>query len=119
MQDELSAHSFKLVALSKDTVEEAAAHKARDGLSMSLLSDPKLDVIKQYGVEHHKAIEVSTGRVNLFGLHLALVPSIKTMAVPTTLLIDEQGIVRWIDQADDYRLRSDNGRVLEAVKANF
>ena len=84
-----------------------------------LLADPMLKVIRQYGVEHHKAIEVSTGKMNLFGVHLAMVPSVKTMAIPTTLLIDEEGIVRWIDQTDDYRLRSHNERILQVVGATF
>jgi hypothetical protein len=41
------------------------------------------------------------------------------MAIPTTLLVDEDGIVRWIDQADDYRIRSDTARVLTAAAEAF
>ena len=41
------------------------------------------------------------------------------MAIPTTLLVDEGGVIRWIDQADDYRLRSSQERVLQAVKEAF
>ena len=119
METALAAHNVKLVALSKDSVQSANMHKTRDGLGMTLLADPELKVIRQYGVEHHKAIEVSTGKVNMFGVHLAMVPSVKTMAIPTTLLIDELGIIRWIDQTDDYRLRSHNERILEAVESNF
>ncbi len=114
MADQLSQHGVTLLALSKDSAKEAANHKQRDGLNMQLLSDPDLKVIKQYGLEHHKALEFSTARFTLFGIPLALAPSVKTMAAPTTLLIDEERIVRWIDQADDYRIRSDNQRVLSA-----
>lgn len=117
MKDELAANGVEVIALSKDSVETAATHKQRDGLSMTLLADPTLGVIRQYGLEHHKALEASTGKVNLFGVHLAMVPSIKTMAIPTSLLIDEGGIIRWIDQTDDYRIRSHNERVLQAVEA--
>lgn len=119
MKDQLAAHNVEVVALSKDSSEATATHKVRDNLSMQLLADPMLKVIRQYGVEHHKAIEVSTGKMNLFGVHLAMVPSVKTMAIPTTLLIDEEGIVRWIDQTDDYRLRSHNERILQVVGATF
>ena len=119
MRAELAANNVEVIALSKDDVNTAAAHRKRDSLSMPLLSDPDLKVIRQYGVEHHKAIEVSTGMVNLFGVHGGLSPSIKTMAIPTTLLIDEDGIIRWIDQTDDYRLRSHNERVLQAVETAF
>jgi len=37
----------------------------------------------------------------------AFTPSFKAMAIPTTLLVDEKGDVQWIDQSEDYRLRSD------------
>ena len=119
MQPELEEHGVSVVALSMDTVEEAATHKARDGLSFTLLADPKLDVIRQYRVEHHKALGFDTGKLIVGGIPLAFTPSFKTMAIPTSLLVDENGVIRWIDQTDDYRLRSDNTRVLEAVTSAF
>ena len=119
MQADLDEYGVNLIALSKDTVEEAAIHKTRDGLKMTLLADPKLAVIRLYGVEHHKALGFNTGSFTLFGIPLALTPSFKTMAIPTSLLIDEHGVIRWIDQTDDYRLRSSNERVLQAVKGAF
>lgn len=119
MKGELAAHGVELVALSKDTVADAAFHKQRDELTLTLLADPTLAVIRQYGVEHHKAIEFSTGRFTIAGIPLALVPSFKTMAIPTSILIDETGTIRWIDQSDDYRLRSDNSLVMGAVQRTF
>lgn len=119
MQEELSQFGLSVIILSKDTVEEAAIHKERDGLSLQLLSDAKLKVIRQYGVEHHKAFGFDTGTFTVFGIPVGFRPSFKAMAIPTTLLIDENGIVRWIDQADDYRLRSNNDRVMSAVKEVF
>ena len=105
--------------MSKDTVDEAAIHKSRDGLKMPLLSDANLGVIRKYGVEHHKALGFSTGTFTLFGLPLGCTLSFKTMAIPTTLLIDEDGVIRWLDQTDDYRLRSSEDRVLDAVRRAF
>ena len=116
MKPELQAHGVTLVALSKDDVADAARHKQRDGLTFTLLADPKLDVIRQFGVEHHKAVEFSKGGFSLLGIPLALVPELKTMAIPTTLLVDADGVIRWIDQTDDYRLRSANDRVLAAIR---
>lgn len=118
LRTELRAHGVEVVALSKDTVADAAKHRIRDGLSMTLLADPELDVIRRYGVEHHKAVEYSKGRFTLFGIFpLALVPQVKAMAIPTTLLVDESGVIRWIDQSDDYRVRSSAERVFEAIEA--
>jgi hypothetical protein len=41
------------------------------------------------------------------------------MAIPTTLILDEDGIVRWIDQAEDYRLRGDRTRTEGALREAF
>lgn len=119
MKDDIAQHGVEIFALSKDTVDDAAKQKKRDRIHFTLLSDPQLVVIKQYGLEHHKAIEFSTGSFTLFGIPLALVPTVKTMAIPTTILVDEDGIVRWIDQADDYRIRSDNSRIVTAIDDVF
>ena len=119
MQAELDAYGVEMIALSKDTVAEAAIHKERDGISMTLLSDENLDVIRQYGVEHHKAFGFTTDTFSFFGIPMSTQPSFKTMAIPTTFIIDEAGIIRWIDQTDDYRIRSDNKRVLDAVQSVF
>ena len=119
MEAQLSQYNVRVIALSKDSVERAAFNKTRDGLSFPLLSDPALDVIRQFGLEHHKAVEFSTGAFTVFGIPLAMVPSFKTMAIPTLLLVDENGVIRWIDQAEDYRIRSDAARVMGAVKSAF
>ena len=119
MKDRLAEHGVQVIALSKDSAEDATRQMRRDGLTFTLLSDRRLDVIRQYGVEHHKAVEFSTLRLVLFGIPLALVPKFETMAIPTSLLVDEAGVIRWIDQTDDYRLRSSPQRVMQAVREAF
>ena len=119
MKDQLGRYGVSVFALSKDNVEEAATHQKRDGVELLLLADPKLEVIRQYGVEHHKALGFKTGNFKIMGIALGFVPSYKTMAIPTSILIDEGGKIRWIDQSDDYRLRSDPDKVMAAVKEAF
>ncbi len=119
MQPELEKQGISVVALSKDTVEEAAIHKKRDGLSLTLLSDAKLEVIRQYGVEHHKALNFTTGTFTIAGIPLSFAPSFKTMAIPTSMLVDEKGVIQWIDQSEDYRVRGDDARIREAVQRVF
>ena len=119
MLPDLEAYGVRVIALSKDSVAEAAIHKTRDNLSLTLLSDPNLDVIRQYGVEHHKALGGITDSSKMFGIPLAAPTGFSAMAIPTSLLIDENGVIQWIDQSDDYRLRSSNSLVLEAVKSAF
>lgn len=117
--DEFAKYNISVVALSKDTPEEATIHRERDNLSVKLLSDAKLKVIRQYGVEHHKSYGFETGTFKILGVPISFKPSFQPMAIPTTLLIDEDGIIRWIDQAKDYRIRSDNERLLPAIESVF
>ncbi len=94
----------RMVAISPDTVEEAAKMKRKLGLGFTLLSDPSLAVIDLYGLRHDKGLAAAPGRKIM-----------RPLAIPTTFVVDADGIIRWIDQAEDYRVRSDAGRVLEAV----
>ena len=121
MVPELEKMGVHIIALSKDIPSEAALNRSRDGLDFDLLSDPDLSVIRAYGVEHHKALGQSKNpKSTIGGLALGLAPfSFQAMAIPTTLLIDENGVIRWIDQTDDYRLRSSTDRVKAAVKQAF
>jgi len=119
MTPELQKYSIDIVALSKDSVEEAAIHKNRDSLNFRLLSDPTLKVIRQYWVEHHKALGSTTWNFTILGIPFALDLSFKAMAIPTSLLIDEKGVIQWVNQSEDYRLRASNTAVLQAVKDAF
>ncbi|WP_147378768.1 peroxiredoxin family protein [Motilimonas pumila] len=110
----------KIVALSNDAPMAALKHQQRDQLTHLLLSDPELKVIKQYGVEHHKALGGDgASSLTLFGLPFPTKMKYKPMAIPTSILIDEKGIVRWIDQAEDVRLRASEEKLTAALKDAF
>jgi alkyl hydroperoxide reductase subunit AhpC len=115
----LAEYGVTVVALSKDTVEQAAAQRVRDGLSFSLLSDPELTVIKRFGLLHEGAIVFRTFLVGSLRFPLGWPIGFKQMAIPTTLLLDEQHVVRWVDQADDYRVRGDESRTRAALLQTF
>lgn len=121
MKSELDKCNVQVVALSGDAVEEAHSHKERDNLNFTILSDPELTVVKQYGVEHHKALGGDTKDVafSIGGIPIATKFKFKAMSIPTSLLVDENGVIQWIDQSEDYRLRASKGAVLGAVKSAF
>lgn len=111
-------HGVSVFALSKDNQDEAKAHKERDQLGfVTLLSDPKMKHIRSFGLEHHKALEFKTW--NVMGIPLGVPGGFKSMAIPTSILVDEDGKVRWIDQADDYRMRGDLQRIQDALHNTF
>ena len=117
MRPLLDRYEVKTIALSKDSVEIASQHRKRDGLSFTLLADPALKVIEQFGLIHQSGLEFKTFFV--LGIPLGYPTGFRRMAIPTTFLVDRDGIVRWIDQADDYRLRGDVERIRQALQSVY
>lgn len=94
-----------MITISPDTVDDTRALKNDKDLGMTMLSDPDLDVIERYNVRHDKALASDPNRKLR-----------RPLAIPTTFFFNEAGRLEWIDQAEDYRVRSDADRVLKAVK---
>lgn len=120
MMPKLKKFNIEIVALSCDEVEEVKMHEKRDGLSYKLLADPDLKVIRGYGVEHQKAFGADTkNTMMMFGLPFPKTFKFKSMSIPTSILVDENGIIKWIDQSEDYRLRASEEAILAAVNVAF
>jgi peroxiredoxin len=71
-----------------------------------MLSDADLAVTDQFNIRHERGLAPKPGLI-------------ASMPIPTTILVDASGIVRWIDQATDYQQRSHPDRVLTAIKENL
>jgi peroxiredoxin len=122
MKADFDKYGVKVIALSGDTVEQSKAHAERDNLSHLLLSDPELDVVKKYGVEHHKALGADSENIMvMLGLPFPQPYQLKfkSMSIPTSVLVDEHGVIKWIDQSSDYRLRANQERILSAMEQNL
>ena len=119
MKPLLDSYGVTVVALSKDTPEQAAAHRERDGLTFTLLSDPDLSAITRFGLLHEAGLEFRTFLIPPFRFPMGWPTGFKRMAIPTTLLLDEEHRVQWIDQADDYRVRGDVKRPRSALESTF
>ncbi len=88
-----------------DTPEKIRAGRHKHRLQGTLLSDRKLEVTDLYGLRNQA---VNTGP-----------PGVPGQPVPTTILADAQGVVRWIDQSEDYQRRSDPEYVLAALEKHI
>jgi len=75
----------------------------KHGLDAIMLSDPDARVIDQFGIRNQ-------------GIHSGLPGGAKVLPIPTTVLIDAGGIVRWVDQSENYQRRSDPDYVLTAIR---
>ena len=70
-----------------------------------MLSDRNLEVTRLYDLENSTP--------------LLKPPGVRRLPIPTTILADAEGIVRWVDQAEDYRVRSQPDRVLPALRESL
>jgi len=106
LRPELDARGIEIVTLSSDTVKQTAKGRSKHGLRGTMLADPDLVVTERYNLRNPRSFAPKPG---------VIVP----LAIPTTFLVDGAGIVRWIDQTDDYQRRSDPERVLGGIRATL
>jgi peroxiredoxin len=86
-----------LWTIANDDPEQLRRLRERDGLQMPFLLDPDAEVIKQYGVYN--------------------LESDRVLPHPTALIIDKQGVVRYVRVDENYRERPPVAELLEALAA--
>jgi peroxiredoxin len=101
LRPELDARGIEIVTLSTDKPEELRKSRGKHGLQATMLSDRDLAITDRYNLRNSRGLRP---------------PGVVALPIPTTILADAEGIVRWIDQSDDYQIRSDPGRVLDAIQ---
>jgi len=101
MLDELAARNTKVVAVSPDRVDELLEFRCKTGFKMTLLADPDNQVIRRYNLQNRNF----TPRRG----------PLRELVIPATLLIDGQGMVRWLDQASDFRIRRSAQEIMARI----
>ena len=101
LRPQLDARGIELVTICTDTPEEIRKQRKKHGARAVMLSDPELEVTNRYNLRNERNVSPK---------------GISPLPIPTTFLVDAQGIVRWIDQAEDYQVRSQPDRVLQAIE---
>jgi peroxiredoxin len=100
----LEARGIEIVAVCADTAEEIRAGRAKHGLPAVMIPDPDLALTDRFNLRNPKNFAPRPG---------IIIP----LPIPTTILVDANGTVRWIDQSTDYLRRSDPEYVLQAIRA--
>jgi len=104
LRPELDAYGVELVTICADTPEAIRKGRSKHGAKAIMLSDADLAVTSRYNLRNER---------NLSPKGLGPLP------IPTTFLVDSDGVVRWIDQSEDYQVRSSPERVLAAIQGNL
>ena len=97
---ELEKRGVRPIAISADPSDESAKLCKKAGYTYTFLADPKAEVIRKYDLLHAHAGE--NGR---------------DIARPAEFLLDSDGVVRWRNLTEDFRIRATGEDVLTAAKS--
>jgi peroxiredoxin len=114
--DELDARTVALVAVSPQKPDGSLSLAEKHELAYSVVSDPGNQIAKQLGIVFTLGDDAREAQAKL-GLDLTEVNADGTRELPlaTTVLVDVDGTIRWIDVHPDYTTRSEPAEILAAV----
>jgi peroxiredoxin len=95
--DDFRRRGARVVAVVVDPVSKNAEVARRLGLEFPILADPDLTVIDRFGLRHAGGIPGAD------------------IARPATFVLDGEGVVRWRDLTENYRIRPHPDDVLRAI----
>lgn len=95
---EFRERGVAVAAISVDSPEASRKLCQAKGYTFEFLSDPKADVIRQYGVLHAGGGEDG-----------------QDIARPAEFLVDATGTIRWVNLTDDLLVRARPEVVLKAI----
>jgi len=112
----LAARGITLVAISPQTPDGSLSTKEAKELTFTVLSDPGNRLARQLGILTAPSDGVRAAQLQL-GLDLTQVNADGTtgLPMPTVVIADAAGVIRWIDAHRDYTTRTEPGQVLQAI----
>ena len=115
---ELTGRGVGLVAISPQTSDGSLSTLEKNGLTFTVLSDPGNEIAKVAGILTGPSDEARAAQLQL-GLDLTAVNADGTtgLPMPTTIIVDAERVIRWIDVHPDYTTRSEPDQILAALDA--
>ena len=112
----LAERGIGLVAISPQTPDGSLSTKESKELTFTVLSDPGNQIAGQLGILTAPSDGTRAAQLQL-GLDLTQVNADGTIGLPmpTVVIADAEGVIRWIDVRADYTTRTELGQILQAV----
>jgi peroxiredoxin len=113
---ELNARGVALIAISPQKPDESLSLTEKHELSYAVVSDPGNQIAGRLGIVFSLGEGARAGQAKL-GVDLTAVNADGThdLPLPTTMVVDAQGTIRWIDVHPDYTTRSEPAEIIAAV----
>jgi peroxiredoxin len=114
----LDERGVALVAVSPQRPDGSLTMQQKHDLTYTVLSDPGNQLAGALGILTAPTAEVRAAQTSL-GLDLAAINADGTAALPmpTVVVVDAGGVIRWIDVHANYATRTEPAQILEAVDA--
>jgi peroxiredoxin len=105
-----------LIAISPQKPDGSLSMQEANELTYTVLSDPGSQIAGELGILTTGTPDAQKGQETL-GLDLTAVNAdgTRTLVMPTVVIADAGGVIRWIDVHPDYTTRSEPGQILEAL----
>ena len=112
----LTDRGIGLVAISPQKPDGSLAAKEKNELTFTVLSDPGNKIAKRLGVmtvapddaqAAQRALGLDLSKANADGTH--------GVPMPTVVIVDNAGAIRWIDVHPNYTTRTEVGDILVAL----
>ena len=112
----LAERGISLIAISPQTPDGSLSTKESKELTFTVLSDPGNQIAGQLGILTAPSDGTRAAQLQL-GLDLTQVNADGTTALPmpTVVIADADGVIRWIDVHLDYTTRTEPGQILQAI----
>lgn len=114
----LTERGIELIAVSPQKPDGSLSSAESNELTYSVASDPGNQLAKALGILSEPSADAVAAQIEL-GLDLTEVNADggKTLPMPTVVVVDAKGIIRWIDVHPNYATRSEVSDILAAVDA--
>jgi peroxiredoxin len=112
----LAKQGIQLVAISPQTPDGSLSTQETKELIFTVLSDPGNQIAGQLGILTAPSDGARAAQLQL-GLDLTKVNAdgTTTLPMPTVVIVDSVGVIRWIDVHADYTTRTEPDQVLRAI----
>jgi peroxiredoxin len=112
----LAERGLPMVAISPQTPDGSLSTKETKELTFTVLSDPGNQIAGQLGILTGPSENARAAQLQI-GLDLTKVNADGTTALPmpTVIIADAAGVIRWIDVHGDYTTRTEPDQVLQAI----
>ena len=112
----LTGRGITLIAISPQKPDRSLSVKEKNELSFVVLSDPGNQIATALGVltSHSESVKKIQGSI---GIDVAASnhDGTHTVPIPTVVIIDAEGVIRWIDIHPDYATRTEVSDIVNAL----